>query len=111
VVKETSPEQLIGGLFEYKTQDYDAWNKDDWLCEQCLEKFIRDHLHLWYVGEKIKRKFLPLITVTKYLSTQCSLGGYAIPENCWYGYNCRTQTHKLAHARKLNVSSHKFSGV
>ncbi|GAW01124.1 hypothetical protein LENED_002703 [Lentinula edodes] len=25
-----------------------------------------------------------------------------LAENCWYGYNCRTQTHNLAHAQKLN---------
>jgi hypothetical protein len=108
VVQEASPEQLIGGLFEYKTLDYYTWNKDDWLCEQCLEKFMRDHLHIWYVGQKVKRKLLFLITSLKCLFTRFSLGGYAIPENCWYGYNCRTQTHKPAHAGKLNVSFRKL---
>ncbi|OJA17762.1 hypothetical protein AZE42_04860 [Rhizopogon vesiculosus] len=83
IVQETPPEQLIEGLFEYKTLAYDIWSKEDWLCEQCLEKFMREHLHLWYVGQMIKQ-------------------GLAIPENCWYGYNCRTQTHRLAHAKKLN---------
>ncbi|KIY48947.1 hypothetical protein FISHEDRAFT_73137 [Fistulina hepatica ATCC 64428] len=36
--------------------------------------------------------------------------GQVIPtENCWYGYECRTQTHKLAHATRLNVSDHPTS--
>ncbi|KAG2107252.1 uncharacterized protein F5147DRAFT_698279 [Suillus discolor] len=80
---ETPAEELVGGLFDYKTPAYSTWNKADWLCPQCLENFIRDHLHIWYLGQKVKR-------------------GDVIPDNCWYGYNCRTQTHRLAHAQKLN---------
>ncbi|KAG1750068.1 hypothetical protein EDB19DRAFT_1677713 [Suillus lakei] len=83
VLRETPAEELVGGLFDYKTPAYNTWNKADWLCKQCLEKFMRDHLHIWYLGQKVKR-------------------GDVIPGNCWYGYNCRTQTHKLAHAQKLN---------
>jgi len=64
MVRETSTEHLIGGLFDYKTLAYDTWNKGDWLCGQCLEKFMRDHLHIWYLGEKVKRKLLSLITST-----------------------------------------------
>ena len=31
--------------------------------------------------------------------------GETIPtEDCWYGWNCRTQTHKTLHATRLNVS-------
>lgn len=83
VLQESPAEEIVGGLFDYKTPTYITWNKADWLCSQCLEKFIRDHLHIWYLGQKVKR-------------------GDLIPGNCWYGYNCRTQTHKLAHAQKLN---------
>ncbi|KAG1779110.1 hypothetical protein EV702DRAFT_1090203 [Suillus placidus] len=83
VLRETPAEELVRGLFDYKTPAYIAWNKADWLCPQCLEKFMRAHLHIWYLGQKIKR-------------------GDVIPDNCWYGYNCRTQTHRLAHAQKLN---------
>ncbi|KAG2126739.1 hypothetical protein BD769DRAFT_1461894 [Suillus cothurnatus] len=83
VSQEIPAEELVGGLFDYKSSAYLTWNKADWLCSQCLEKFIRDHLHIWYLGQKIKR-------------------GDVIPDNCWYGYNCRTQTHRLAHAQKLN---------
>ena len=59
VVKQTSLEQLIEGLFEYKTPAYSTWNKEDWLCEECLEKFVREHLHIWYVDQKVKRELLP----------------------------------------------------
>lgn len=83
VLRETSAAELVEGLFDYKTPAYYTWNKEDWLCRQCLEKLMRDHLHIWYLGQKVKR-------------------GDVIPGNCWYGYNCRTQTHKLEHAQKLN---------
>lgn len=69
-MQETLLEELIERLFEYKTLTYDTWNKEDWLCEQCLEKFVREHLHLWYVGQKVKSRLLPfsslLSTHTKF---------------------------------------------
>jgi len=68
VSQEIPAEELVGGLFDYKSSAYLTWNKADWLCSQCLEKFIRDHLHIWYLGQKIKRKFLPLITFTSVYS-------------------------------------------
>ncbi|KIJ65671.1 hypothetical protein HYDPIDRAFT_39589 [Hydnomerulius pinastri MD-312] len=75
--------ELIGQVFGYKTQPYGGWEKEDLLCTTCLVKFLHDHLHLWYVGEKRKR-------------------GEVIPADCWYGYDCRTQRHKLEHASRLN---------
>ena len=35
--------------------------------------------------------------------------GVAIGDDCWYGYFCRTQTHRREHAQRLNVSSLSFS--
>ncbi|KAH7923083.1 hypothetical protein BV22DRAFT_1036762 [Leucogyrophana mollusca] len=73
---------LIGEVFDQKTEAYDLWNKDDWICRDCLEIFLKNHLHLWYLEKKRETG--------------------VIPENCWYGYNCRTQMHNMDHARKLN---------
>ncbi|KAH7910115.1 hypothetical protein BJ138DRAFT_1009494 [Hygrophoropsis aurantiaca] len=74
---------LLDEVFEYKTDSYSQWDKNDWLCKSCLEKFVTDHLHLWY-GAKWQQQ------------TQ------TIRDDCWYGYNCRTQTHNMVHAKKLN---------
>ncbi|KAG1748837.1 uncharacterized protein EDB91DRAFT_1311765 [Suillus paluster] len=83
VVERAPTEQLIAGLFECKIPAYDTWNKEDWLCRQCLETFIHDHLHVWYLNQKVK-------------------GGHLIPDNCFYGYNCTTQAEKYVHAKELN---------
>ncbi|KAF8172243.1 hypothetical protein K438DRAFT_183719 [Mycena galopus ATCC 62051] len=34
-------------------------------------------------------------------------GGWVSPENCWYGYDCRTMVHKRPHADGKNA--HLFS--
>ncbi|KIJ60910.1 hypothetical protein HYDPIDRAFT_116592 [Hydnomerulius pinastri MD-312] len=75
--------ELIDQLFEHKTNAFDSWKREDFLCTGCLGKFLEEHIWVWYVGEKRKR-------------------GEVIPEDCWYGYNCRTQRHKPAHASRLN---------
>jgi hypothetical protein len=34
----------------------------------------------------------------------CSfIGGWKATQNCWYGYNCKTQAHKASHAKEKNV--------
>ncbi|KAG0706517.1 hypothetical protein DFH29DRAFT_1066851 [Suillus ampliporus] len=78
----TPPEQMIAGLFDCKTSAYDTWNEEDWLCRQCLETFMHNHLHVWYLNQKVKR-------------------GHLIPVNCYYGYDCISQD-KYAHAKELN---------
>ncbi|KAF8840278.1 hypothetical protein BDN67DRAFT_981179 [Paxillus ammoniavirescens] len=80
----SSYSDLISQVFEYKKDEYASWARDDPLCTECIKTFLREHMHLWFVGEKRK-------------------GGDIIPEDCWYGYNCRTQTHSATHAAKLNV--------
>ncbi|KIK94613.1 hypothetical protein PAXRUDRAFT_827819 [Paxillus rubicundulus Ve08.2h10] len=79
----SSYSDLISQVFEYKKDEYALWARDDPLCTGCMKKILREHIHLWFVGEKRK-------------------GGDIVPEDCWYGYNCRTQTHNATHAAKLN---------
>ncbi|KAG1748571.1 hypothetical protein EDB19DRAFT_1904913 [Suillus lakei] len=55
---------LLKDLKDNLTEAYDTWNEEDRLCEHCLEKFMSDHLHLWYLEEQVKqvkRKLLPFI--------------------------------------------------
>ncbi|KAE9408869.1 hypothetical protein BT96DRAFT_625513 [Gymnopus androsaceus JB14] len=65
-----------------KLPSYPDRNNDFWLCYQCLTKFITDHLHLWVIMKRKEAK-------------------EKVADDCWYGYNCRTQV-KLHHAQKLN---------
>ncbi|KAF8073608.1 hypothetical protein FPV67DRAFT_1478596 [Lyophyllum atratum] len=74
---------LLEEIHQVRTPPYDSWNKQDWLCTACTIAVIRDHLHLWLLERKRE-------------------SGEQIPEDCWYGYNCRTQTHKLYHATRVN---------
>ncbi|KAJ7848824.1 hypothetical protein B0H14DRAFT_2766833 [Mycena olivaceomarginata] len=49
----------------------------------CFTKFLEEHLWIWILEERIK-------------------GGWTPPEDCWYGWNCRTQVHKRSHAETKN---------
>ncbi|KAJ3770287.1 hypothetical protein FB446DRAFT_744714 [Lentinula raphanica] len=66
-----------------KLPEWHDRNDDYWICNQCLVRFMKDHLHLWVI---MKRKE----------------ANEQIAKDCWYGYNCRTQVHKLSHAQQLN---------
>ncbi|THV03001.1 hypothetical protein K435DRAFT_962671 [Dendrothele bispora CBS 962.96] len=68
---------------DIKRPEFSTWKKEDWLCKNCMENYLREHLHLWLLDLKKQE-------------------GETIPEDCWYGYNCRTMTHNLQHAQKLN---------
>jgi len=70
-------------IYDMKISAYDNWDKQDWLCYVCVMEIIQRHLYLWWLEQKRK-------------------AGQQIPEDCWYGYNCRTQTRRPEHAKKLN---------
>ncbi|KAF5380712.1 hypothetical protein D9757_007050 [Collybiopsis confluens] len=59
------------------------WTRDGFLCEACFRAFMVENLWAWFRYRKSAKG--PVL------------------ENCWYGYNCRTQTHREEHAAKLNV--------
>ncbi|KIY43069.1 hypothetical protein FISHEDRAFT_69483 [Fistulina hepatica ATCC 64428] len=86
--------KFIGSLFAIRSRELDIPEKsigDQALCEDCVWQLVTDHIHLWWLQRM----------------RDC---GQVIPvENCRYGYECRTQTHKLAHATRLNVSDHPTS--
>ncbi|KAK7055609.1 hypothetical protein R3P38DRAFT_3304799 [Favolaschia claudopus] len=83
------PENLasfIGDLFSFTTRtspEFGGWMRTDSYCNACLVKFLEEHLWIWFLDERIK-------------------GGWTPPENCWYGWNCRTQVHKRYHAETKN---------
>ncbi|KAJ8081549.1 hypothetical protein PM082_007394 [Marasmius tenuissimus] len=69
---------------DYKQPEFGDWKKEDWLCTSCLRKLLGENLHLWLLNKRIQ-------------------AGDNVPaEDCWYGWACRTQTHKQPHAERLN---------
>lgn len=97
---------LLKEMFDAREAPYDDINEADWLCLDCLEGFIKHYLCAWWLDWK-------------------RADGQVIERDCWYGkpflsfsyrnvmsdtdlsigWNCRTMTHKSAHASKLNVSN------
>ncbi|TRM63865.1 hypothetical protein BD626DRAFT_547677 [Schizophyllum amplum] len=63
---------------------WDGITTSNALCADCIKAFVVEFLPQWWVDRRRR-------------------GGAAIPdEKCWYGWNCRTMTHKPLHANKLN---------
>ncbi|KAJ7158967.1 hypothetical protein C8R43DRAFT_357122 [Mycena crocata] len=52
-------------------------------CETCLQRFLLEHVWVWWLEEQLKAGWIP-------------------PENCRYGYNCKIQGSKLNHAESRN---------
>ncbi|KAF7352190.1 hypothetical protein MVEN_01182300 [Mycena venus] len=75
--------EIYDSLLTKPTSEWTKWKKEDSLCEVCLDKLLGAHLHLWAYGRKVK-------------------GGWKATQNCWYGYNCKTQVHKPNHAKEKN---------
>ncbi|KAJ6600882.1 hypothetical protein B0H10DRAFT_2082561 [Mycena sp. CBHHK59/15] len=74
---------LISEIFAIRTPEFHDWNEDDSYCSHHLKELISAHLYLWLYIKKVE-------------------GGWQPPENCWYGYECRTQTHRQAHRDSRN---------
>ncbi|CAK5276631.1 unnamed protein product [Mycena citricolor] len=80
-------ESWILGVFDARPTDANSewatWTPDDSYCKDCIAKFLKGNAWRWLLNKKIE-------------------SGWNPPENCWYGYNCRTQTRVSTHAAKLN---------
>ncbi|KAJ7681985.1 hypothetical protein DFH06DRAFT_1159929 [Mycena polygramma] len=76
--------KLMSELFALKTEDFADWHKSDALCNACLTKFVSAHLHSWLLARKLK-------------------GGWEATGDCWYGYDCTTQTEVTLHAMTKSV--------
>ncbi|KAJ6629810.1 hypothetical protein B0H10DRAFT_2428161 [Mycena sp. CBHHK59/15] len=60
-----------------------GWTRGAAYCQPCLLNFVQEHAWRWVLAERVK-------------------GGWVPPEDCWYGYNCNTQTHRAAHVAGKN---------
>ncbi|KAF8128486.1 hypothetical protein K438DRAFT_2032714 [Mycena galopus ATCC 62051] len=52
-------------------QESDCWDRDESYCRPCLTKFLKENTSQWLRDDMVR-------------------GGWTPPEDCWYGYNCRT---------------------
>ncbi|KAF7333267.1 F-box domain-containing protein [Mycena sanguinolenta] len=66
-----------------KTSEWDGWTEDKSYCLPCLTKFLEEHVWRWLLQERIK-------------------AGWSPPEDCRYGYDCRSMVHKPSHAAGKN---------
>ncbi|KAJ7181536.1 hypothetical protein C8R43DRAFT_969476 [Mycena crocata] len=66
-----------------RAPEFVGWKKEESLCGVCLERFVGEHLHLWLYQRKVR-------------------DGWKPTEDCWYGWNCNTQIHKVDHAKAKN---------
>ncbi|KAJ7155655.1 hypothetical protein C8R46DRAFT_432630 [Mycena filopes] len=86
---------LIAGIYRDLAPlqpEFEGWTADDGLCGACLEKLLRAHTHLWLFERKIQ-------------------DGWIAPEDCWYGYDCRTQFKNAEHAAATNHLCEPTKGV
>ncbi|KAF7313172.1 hypothetical protein MKEN_01003600 [Mycena kentingensis (nom. inval.)] len=79
-----APPQAQPRMINQYTRDWSGWDVDMSYCEPCLRAFLLDHTWRWWHAEWQKRGWTPP------------------SDDCWYGYNCNTQTHNHVHAAKLN---------
>ncbi|KAL0571535.1 hypothetical protein V5O48_010426 [Marasmius crinis-equi] len=84
--EENAYEYVVQDILDsdYKQDAFEDWKKDDHLCMSCLTKLLRENLHLWLLNKRIQA------------------GDTVLAEDCWWGWNCRTQTHKQTHAEGKN---------
>ncbi|KAK7007517.1 hypothetical protein R3P38DRAFT_3027741 [Favolaschia claudopus] len=80
----TSPAPFYAAVFATpKPSAWAAWTQDKSYCQSCFKRFLEENVWRWYLREKIE-------------------GGWTPPEDCWYGYDCKTMVHKQAHAEGRN---------
>ncbi|KAL1744596.1 hypothetical protein HDZ31DRAFT_38350, partial [Schizophyllum fasciatum] len=81
----SSAAPLAGAGFAGPSPDsWDGLSTSDALCISCIQGYLAEFLPRWWLDHQRK-------------------AGATIPqENCWYGWNCRTQTHSVHHATRLN---------
>ncbi|KAJ7143947.1 hypothetical protein C8R44DRAFT_657551 [Mycena epipterygia] len=76
---------LVAEIFHdvQRQPGYENWEEEDSLCDGCLVKILTAHFYLWLLWKRVK-------------------DGWITPEDCWYGYDCKTQMHKANHAKTKN---------
>ncbi|OCH87460.1 hypothetical protein OBBRIDRAFT_889761 [Obba rivulosa] len=81
-VDEFDYKGMIEEMLEMEPDPLGMWSKDQWYCLECVRELFRQRFRKWLLARKLNR-------------------GSAL-QDCWYGYNCTTQTKTADHAKRLN---------
>jgi len=92
LARESQPNEQHEGPADISVPDLDAGVGDqgepNWrVCQQCLMTTARSHFYRWWSNERAVGNIDPTI---------------AGLDHCWYGRECRTQTHNANHASRYN---------
>ncbi|EMD41622.1 hypothetical protein CERSUDRAFT_110193 [Gelatoporia subvermispora B] len=82
---------MMDEMLELGPDESGTWSRDKWYCLHCVRHLFQQRFRHW-------------LSLWKARTTE------GVQEDCWYGYNCRTQVWKRSHAEKLNVSRAVCSG-
>ncbi|KAJ7879045.1 hypothetical protein B0H14DRAFT_2710312 [Mycena olivaceomarginata] len=63
--------------------EWSGWERDQSYCERCFSKFLKEYTWQWFLEERVKDGWVP-------------------PENCGFGYNCKTMVEDDEHAEAKN---------
>ncbi|KAJ6526332.1 hypothetical protein B0H19DRAFT_1084438 [Mycena capillaripes] len=71
--------------------EWSGWERERSYCERCFSKFLKEHTWQWFLEERVKDGWVP-------------------PDNCGFGYNCKTMVEDDEHAEAKNSYSRTRSG-
>jgi hypothetical protein len=112
----------MSNLFDCDEEDNGGggWARDQHLCLDCVKAFVKEHIVSWWrrslaLCELEPSSLLASSNLMILFSREACPAGqllvrrvhtpshfFAQGQRYRYGWNCRTQTHKPAHAEKLN---------
>ncbi|KAI0343963.1 hypothetical protein BDW22DRAFT_1109899 [Trametopsis cervina] len=104
------PEEILSTVV---VGEQELWDKDKWYCADCLTALLRPRFRRWWQSKRQERMYFKRETGTTFVASLLLflpyLEGTLQTEDCWYGYNCRTQLHSSQHASRLNVGFQSVS--
>ena len=93
---------FISFVNRYVPSETPDWSEGKILCKQCVLKLMGRHILNSLRENKAQRGSSRLFSYNVSESDRIVFPEGPQLEDCWYGYNCRTQR-KCDHAIKLNV--------
>jgi len=85
---------------------FDGWGRGGSYCFPCLTRFLEAHLWVWWREEWVKSTsrllYILIILELECVRADGHVAGWTPPEDCWYGWDCRTQMHRRTHAETKN---------
>ena len=122
-LRRQSLASIFSEMFDGQNDPGNDWRRTDWLCYPCVLTFLSLRTYSWFIRELIKGMQNEPCSQDQILTSlrrQMTINSKRTAGTCYcdisfpnigltsglflrYGWNCRTQTHKPDHAKKLNV--------